>query len=864
MSSLVGDSGVKPVLLLSIALGSLFACSENNEKEYNPFQVTDPDLKIELIAEQPDIMTPIGMAFDDQDALYVLESHTHSPPSDYAGPKFDRIKKGVDEDGDGKPDRWEIYADSIENGINLAIDQEGTVFLAAKKSLLAFRDQDGDGISDGRSTLLKMPLPDYVYDHAGLLGVALGPDDWVYVSRGNLGSKAWKIAGSDGSTIDGYGDGGVVMRCKKDGAQLEYLASGFWNPFDIKFTQDGRLMLTDNDPDSRGPNRLIELVPGGDYGFKSLYGGNGLHPYVAWNGELPGTLPFAAALGEAPCALLDAGYANFGEDYTGSILVNVWEENNIVQIPLHPQGSTVAGQAKVLVQGDSSFHPVALATNSRGDLYITDWVVREYPNHGQGKIWRLSGGNDNSENTREESQPKINRFAKTNQSIEELIEILRSGDDFQRAIARRTLTDPRYQEELLELIDGEDAVLQLQAVLTLQKAKFSLDKTQLEKLLMDPNEDIRKMALIYIGTMMRTDLNDGLQKALAANKIGVPLFDTYLATIQHLQPAFIENYTSRSGISADKIEPKLPEAYIATLINHTAIPEATRAIALPYLEEPQQERSLLLNLLQQSSNDDFSVGLLNALRFSVDEEVAQAMAGIALDQEATPALRAQAVMLLTYQQADYCTEIKNLLTEDEVLLRQSAIKYLCRCSTDLQTKEEVSAWVANAGESLQATWNKCIGQAENQPVTQEEWTAAVDEHGNAVLGKLVFESVQAQCQTCHQVGGWGGTYGPNLSNIGSSKSKTQLANAILEPSLEIAPEWQGWFVVDQEGNRHQGRQIDVNSNFTELLNQEGAFDRYEHPKAFGVLNQSLMPTGLQNTMTAEEFNHLIAYLASLK
>ena len=267
------------------------------------FQINDPNLSMTLVADQQDIQTPIGLAIDINDHLYVLESHTHTPPEDYQGPSFDRIKRGADRDSDGVPDSWTIYADSLEDGMNLTFGPEQQLFVTTKNAVWEFRDVDGDGRSDHRKLILDMRQPKSPYDHAAILGVAVSPDDnWLFVSRGNTGSAHWIINGTDGSTISGYGDGGNVMRCRLDGSELEEVATGFWNPFDINFTANGRLLLTDNDPDSRGPNRLIEIVPGGDYGYKSLYGGSGLHPFVAWNGELPGTLPYAAALGEAPCA----------------------------------------------------------------------------------------------------------------------------------------------------------------------------------------------------------------------------------------------------------------------------------------------------------------------------------------------------------------------------------------------------------------------------------------------------------------------------------------------------------------------------------------------------------------------------------
>ncbi|MEM7655809.1 MAG: hypothetical protein AAF399_06745 [Bacteroidota bacterium] len=148
-------------------------------------------------------------------------------------------------------------------------------------------------------------------------------------------------------------------------------------------------------------------------------------------------------------------------------------------------------------------------------------------------------------------------------------------------------------------------------------------------------------------------------------------------------------------------------------------------------------------------------------------------------------------------------------------------------------------------------------------VDDDAWADAVNIDGNPQIGQLVFETTTSQCLTCHQVDGWGGKFGPDLSNIGQSKSPYQLIQAILNPSLEIAPEWQGWYVKDQAGELHYGRQIDVHLNHVELMNANGDFDRFDSPQSFGTSAQSLMPEGLHQTMTPEEFNHLIAYLTSL-
>src|SRR5215208_1151063 len=55
-------------------------------------EVKDSRLELRLIAAEPDIVTPVGVAIDKSNRVYVVESHTHFPATNYPGPKTDRIK----------------------------------------------------------------------------------------------------------------------------------------------------------------------------------------------------------------------------------------------------------------------------------------------------------------------------------------------------------------------------------------------------------------------------------------------------------------------------------------------------------------------------------------------------------------------------------------------------------------------------------------------------------------------------------------------------------------------------------------------------------------------------------------------------
>ena len=860
----------RAILLVCIVLLN-FGCDSGEQPPGFFPEVQDNTIQIALI--DTSVVTPIGLAIDSQDDLYVLESHTHAPPHNYPGPSFDRIRKGVDRDKDGIPESWITFADSIEDGMNLAFDAEDNLFLTTKNAVFLYPNEDGK--STQRHQILRMVKPDNVYDHAGILGVAWSPDHWLYVSRGNTGSNGWRIEGTDGTYLEGYGDGGNVFRCRADGTQLSEVATGFWNPFGIHFTQEGRLLLTDNDPDSRGPNRLIEVVPGGNYGYQSLYGGSGIHPFLAWNGELPGTLPFAAALGEAPCGLIDANLTNFPSAYTNSMLVSVWEENKIVRVPMRPHQSTVRGEAEPFVQGDSTFHPVALAANSRGELYLTDWVVRQYPNHGRGRIWRLTSAEESASATlashQEEalgSKPLWFADADPKYDMRRWMEDIRSSDPYRQTFARKQLGNTEAHRELLDFLRHQEDELRLHALLTLLETAQHIGDTQLIQLLHDKQEEVRRMALTYIAKQGRTSLMDKMQQALRDGYIDADLFETYLAAVRHLQPAFIGGLAEKKSKKAYDIPRELPENFIWSIVSDKSIAEEIRAIAVPYLASVDTHQASVVDMLKSSAGASLKTALLKALRGKKHEEVASAMLGLALDKKQSATVRAQALVLLNNQAPGYCQEILPLLEEVDESLQELATRYLCKCRTDQEVIASAEKLIGKIQRpEVTELWNLCGGGGEGQrATTNEDWTAAVNEQGVAEKGQWIFQSSRAQCQTCHRVDGYGGTFGPDLSKIGSSKSEKQLITAILEPSLEMSPEWQGWYVTTKEGQTHYGRQIDVagSGESVELMNPSGEFVRYQEPRSYGVATTSLMPDGLENTLITSEFNHLIAYLKSLK
>jgi len=352
-------------------------------------KVLDPRLKIELFAADPDIVTPTGLAIDAKGRLLVVESHTHFRPEGYVGPTTDRIRLFEDTNFDGKADRIETFFEGTTWTMNIGIHpQDGSVYIATRDEIFRLRDVDGDGKNRERKTIVRLETKG-AYPHNGLSGFAFDFDGNVYFGLGENTGAEFKLIGTDGSMRSEL-EGGQVYRCRPDGTKLELLSFGFWNPFHLAFDTFGRLFAVDNDPDSLPPCRLLHIVPGGNYGYRYRNGRRGVHPFTAWNGELPGTLPMVAGTGEAPSGIVAYESDELPKDYIGDLLGTSWGDHRIERFHLERRGASFQALPVPIVRGDENFRPVGIAVAPDGSVFVTDWVLKSYDVHRKGRIWKIS------------------------------------------------------------------------------------------------------------------------------------------------------------------------------------------------------------------------------------------------------------------------------------------------------------------------------------------------------------------------------------------------------------------------------------------------------------------------------------------
>ncbi len=171
------------------------------------------DLRLELFASEPDIMKPIAFTWDERGRLWVAETrdYPHSVAPDGVG--NDDIKICEDTDGDGKADKFTIFADKLNLPTSLVL-VNGGVIVAQPPKLLFLKDTNGDGKADVRTVLVDgFGIKD---THAQASNLHYGMDGWIYGCVGYSGFKATV----GGAALD-FTMG--TFRLKPDGSAMEFL-----------------------------------------------------------------------------------------------------------------------------------------------------------------------------------------------------------------------------------------------------------------------------------------------------------------------------------------------------------------------------------------------------------------------------------------------------------------------------------------------------------------------------------------------------------------------------------------------------------------------------------------------------------------
>lgn len=366
---------------------------------------------VDVVAREPMVSNPCVMAFDRQGRLLVGQGpQWRGPTPDTPG---DRVDLLLDDDNDGIADRRKTFARGFNSIQGLAWHGDD-LWIANAPDLTVVRDTDGDDEAD-----------QYIRVYTGLgnlehslHGLNFGPDGKLYMSKGNskgynrrdqLAPKPfrelWGLPSPSGAPDytqletytpetyqrryhtpqDDWGQQGGILRCdpyrqgELSARNLEIVARGFRNPWDIAFDDGFNWLGTDNDQ-SAGDRIFMPFV-GAHFGWG--------HPWsFSWTGaEHPPTVPISAATFEGSGTGVAHYHASqFPEPYRDVFFIGDWLQREVLLFRPRWDGALLradegapavfahAGGGRTLPLSDGRvFDPTDIEVGPDGCLYVLSW-----------------------------------------------------------------------------------------------------------------------------------------------------------------------------------------------------------------------------------------------------------------------------------------------------------------------------------------------------------------------------------------------------------------------------------------------------------------------------------------------------------
>lgn len=471
--------------------------------------VLDPQLQIELVASEPQIVDPVAMHFGSDGSLWVVEMRDYPHgPAEGEKPKS-RIKRLTDSDGDGHFEAATVFADELLFVTGVLPYQDGLIVTLAGQ-IAFFADRDGDGVAEFRETW----FTGFAQENSQLRAnhPIYGPDGWVYVANGLRGGKVqaerpqWKQAHAEPLVITGFD-----FRFHPQTGAFE--AINGHGQFGNTFDDVGRRFVATN----RHPclqivleNRYLQQNP--LYAVKQVTHEvcaaaekSQLFPISkAWTTSTLHANQFTAACGVTIFrgdGLPTSFYGNaFTCDPTGNLVHR--EE-------LTPAGATFSGQSpyegkEFLASPDTWFRPVNLGHGPEGGLYVVDMyrAVIEHPDfmpeelkrrpdllHGtdRGRIYRIT--------TRDAASPLRELLPPTTAG---LLAQLAHPNVVQREAALRQLVEhpPQpFDATLLQSTTAQNSAIGRVNLLRLQQQWGTLQLSTVAASLLDTAPEVRETAL---------------------------------------------------------------------------------------------------------------------------------------------------------------------------------------------------------------------------------------------------------------------------------------------------------------------------------------------------------------------------------
>ncbi|MDB6125415.1 MAG: Heme-binding protein [Pedosphaera sp.] len=138
--------------------------------------------------------------------------------------------------------------------------------------------------------------------------------------------------------------------------------------------------------------------------------------------------------------------------------------------------------------------------------------------------------------------------------------------------------------------------------------------------------------------------------------------------------------------------------------------------------------------------------------------------------------------------------------------------------------------------------------------------------GDVARGSQVFARQEVGCINCHRINDKGNEVGPALSEIGTKLGRDAIYEAILDPSAGISFGFEAWQIELKSGDEPFGLIVSETADELTMKDTKAIVTRIKKSDIVKrqQMKTSIMPTGLQQTMSTQDLIDLVEYLGSLK
>jgi putative heme-binding domain-containing protein len=284
--------------------------------------------------------------------------------------------------------------------------------------------------------------------------------------------------------------------------------------------------------------------------------------------------------------------------------------------------------------------------------------------------------------------------------------------------------------------------------------------------------------------------------------------------------------------------------------------EALRAIVARRPKQPDATYELLIRQLSAKTNPAARLAAIEVLRRSrlTDAQTLGALKAIRGDVLISPSA------LLSGFRESTSVEVTATLLDDLAALMREGWRP-SRQELDTLVGRWPAAARAGAGVLLELL-SRRDEEARDRLIRFEPLLAG----GNPEGGRTVFFGNKVACSTCHSIGDIGAKVGPDLTKVGAIRSGRDILESILLPSASFAQGYESYRVRTADGEELSGIIARQTADTVLLRGASGADVQLwrNQIQEMSRAATSIMPEGLEQGMTPEEFRDLLAFLQSLK